>query len=77
MCLSFFFEGVGGVSRKEYKRESSLRGREMVSSGVSKKGSKIGVSKKESKLEKIAKGVLQKYSPHGLDSSHRGGIPCP
>ena len=77
MCLSFFFEGVGGVSKKEYKRECSLRGRERVSSGTQegflRRGSKR-VSKKGPKIGKIAKGVLQKYSPHGLVSRHRGGV---
>lgn len=55
------------------KREGFFRD----SRWVSKKGSKIGVSKKESKIGKIAKGVLQKYSPHGLDSRHRGGVLAP
>lgn len=57
------------------KREGFFRD----SRRVSKKGSKIGkiargVSKKEFKSQKIAKGVLQKYSPHGLDSRQRGGV---
>lgn len=55
------------------KREGFFRD----SRRFSKKGSKIGVSKKESKIGKIAKGVLQKYSPHGLDSRQRGGVIAP
>ena len=39
-----------------------------------RKADSTGVSKKGFKLQKIAKWVLQKYSPPGIDSRHRGGV---
>ena len=73
MCLSFFFEGVGGVSKKGYmgkgffkgKREGFFRDSRRIQNGFLRRSRKLG---------KLREGYYRNIHPPGLVPVIGGGV---